>query len=89
MSRTFWYGCSNGMPFHPSTMTFDDDPIPSTNRPGAASASVAAHWAMHAGARVYAGRIAVPSRSRGSQTEANASGVKPSLPSDSAVQTSV
>ena len=49
VSRTRRYGSSNGMPFQFSTMTLDDVPIPSANRPGAAwtmlatvSASVAA-----------------------------------------------
>jgi hypothetical protein len=36
VSRTRWYGLSNVIAFHRSTMTFDDDPIPSANRPGAA-----------------------------------------------------
>jgi hypothetical protein len=36
VSRTRWYGCSNAMPFQRSTMTFDDVPMPSANRPGAA-----------------------------------------------------
>ena len=77
MSRTFWYGASNGMSFHRSTMTFDDVPIPSTNRPGAAAAIVAADIASVAGPRVYTGMIATPSRNAGAQTLASASGVKP------------
>ena len=44
---------------------------------------------MHAGARVYAGTMAVPSRSRGSHAAARASGVNASAPSDSADQMSV
>ncbi len=51
-SRTFLYGSTNGTPFHRSTITLLDEPMPMANRPGAASASVATHWAMHAGARV-------------------------------------
>ena len=52
MSRTFWYGCSNGMPFQRSTITFDDVPMPKATRPGAASASEATHCASAAGPRV-------------------------------------
>ena len=39
MSRTRLYGSTNGTPFHRSTITFDDVPMPIANRPGAASAS--------------------------------------------------
>ena len=52
------------MPFHPSTITFDDVPMPSANRPGAASASDAADCAMHAGPRVNTGTMAVPEPQR-------------------------
>jgi hypothetical protein len=45
--------------------------------------------AKHAGDRVYAGTIAVPRRSRGSQAAAIANGVNASAPSDSADQMSV
>ena len=34
MSLVRWYGSSNGMPFHPSTMTFDDVPMPKANAAG-------------------------------------------------------
>ena len=51
-SRTFLYGSSNGTPFHRSTITLLDEPIPIANRPGAASAIDATLWAIHAGARV-------------------------------------
>ena len=34
VSRTRWYGLSNGMPFHRSTITSDDVPMPSAKRPG-------------------------------------------------------
>ena len=57
--------------------------------PGAASASEATHWARQAGARVYAGTIAVPRRSRGSHAAARASGVNASALSASADHTSV
>ena len=36
VSRTRWYGLSNGMPFQRSTITSDDVPMPSAKRPGAA-----------------------------------------------------
>ena len=77
------------MPFHPSTITFDDVPIPRTNRPGAACASEPTDCARQAGPRVNAGMIAVPSRNDGAHTEASVSGVNPSAPSDSADHTSV
>ena len=70
-------------------ITLLDEPIPMAKRPGAASASVATHWARHAGARVYAGTMAVPRRRRGSHAAARASGVKASAPSASADQMSV
>ena len=88
-SRTFLYGSTNGTPFQRSTMTLLDEPMPMANRPGAASASEATHWARHAGARVNAGTIAVPRRSRGSHAAARASGVNASAPSASADHTSV
>ena len=65
MSRTRLYGSSKGMPFQRSTITSDDVPIPNTNRPGAADATDATDWAMHAGPRVKAGTMALPSRSEG------------------------
>ena len=46
------------MPFQPSTITFDDVPMPKAKRPGAASASDATDCAMHAGPRVKAGTMA-------------------------------
>ena len=51
-SRDRWNGFSNGIPFHCSTATCDDVPIPITNRPGARLASVAALTASATGARV-------------------------------------
>ena len=83
------YGSTNGTPFHRSTITLLLEPMPIAKRPGAASAIEATHWAKHAGERVNAGTIAVPSRSRGSHAAASASGVKASAPSDSADQMSV
>ena len=88
-SRTFLYGSTNGTPFQRSTITLLLDPIPMANRPGAASAIDATHWAKQAGERVKAGTIAVPRRRRGSHAAASASGVNPSAPSDSADQMSV
>ena len=77
------------MSFHRSTITFDDVPMPNANRPGAASASEATHWARVAGPRVNAGTMAEPSRSVGAHTEASASGVNPSAPLASLDHTSV
>src|SRR3954463_3696153 len=51
VSRVRLNGSSNGMPFHRSTMTFDDVPTPMATRPGAASHSAAALWASSAGPR--------------------------------------
>ena len=89
MSLVRWYGASNGMPFQPSTITFDEVPMPKAKRPGAASASEATDCAMHAGPRVNAGTMAVPSRSDGAHTDASASGVKASAPLASDDHTSV
>ena len=63
--------------------------MPSENRPGAASASAAALIASSPGPRVKTGVIAVPSRSRGCQAAASASGVNASVPATSDDQTSV
>ena len=52
MSRTWRYGSSKGMPFHRSTITFDEVPMPNATRPGAASARVATDCASSAGPRV-------------------------------------
>ena len=89
MSLVRWYGASKGMPFHPSTITFDEVPMPKAKRPGAASASEATDWAMHAGPRVNAGTMAVPRRREGAHTDASASGVNASAPLASADHTSV
>ena len=89
MSRVFLNGSSNGMPFHRSTITLDDVPMPNASRPGAASASDATHWASVAGPRVNDGTIAEPRRSDGAHTEASVSGVNPSAPLASLDQTSV
>ena len=88
-SRTFLYGSTNGTPFHFSTMTLLDEPMPMANRPGAASAIAATLCAITGAVRVYAGTIAVPSRSLGSHAAASAKGVKASAPSVSADQISL
>ena len=72
------YGFSNGTAFHRSTIAGDDEPIPSANRPGAASAIDAAVWAMSAGPRVKAGAMATPVRRVGAHAAARASDVNPS-----------
>ena len=74
VSRTRWYGRSNSMAFQRSTITFDDDPMPSTKRPGAASAMLAVDPAISAGPRVYTGTIAVPKRSVDVHCDARANG---------------
>ena len=89
MSRTRWYGRSYERPFHRSTMTSDDAPSPTANRPGAASARPATVCASNAGPRVYTGAMAIPSCSAGVHAAASASGVNPSTPSDSADHASV
>ena len=70
MSRTRLYGSTNGTPFHLSTITLEDVPIPNANRPGAADAAAATDCAITAGARVNAGTIAVPRRNDGAHCEA-------------------
>ena len=89
MSRTRLYGSTNGTPFHRSTITFDDVPMPNANRPGAADATDATDCAITAGARVNAGTIAVPRRNDGAHCDARSNGVNASPPSDSADHTSV
>ncbi len=64
-------------------------PRPSTKRPGAASAIVAASIARSAGPRVNTLAIALPSRRPSVHSAARASGMKASVPSTSAVQASV
>ena len=88
-SRTFLYGSKNGTPFHFSTMTLLEEPIPIANRPGAASAIAATLCAITGAVRVYAGTIAVPNRSLGSHAAASARGVNASAPSVSADQISL
>ena len=63
--------------------------MPSTNRPGASPASVAAFIASSAGPRMYRPAIAVPSRSRADHPAARVSGVNASTPFISADQASV
>ena len=78
VSRTRWYGLSNVMPFQRSTITFDDVPRPSAKRPGAAWHIDATVDASVCAPRVYAGTIAVPSRSSGAHCAATASGMNAS-----------
>ena len=87
-SRTRVSGFSKRPSFQRSTMTFDEDPIPSTKRPPEASASAAACWARMAGPRVYGFTTPVPSRMRSVHAAASASGVKPSGPAVSPVHRS-
>src|SRR6266542_1865744 len=71
-SRQRPYGSTKGTAFQSRTMTCDEAPMPSTNRPGAASASAASLIASRPGPRVNTCAIAVPSRSVGSHAEARA-----------------
>ena len=89
VSRTLLSGRSNGIPFQPSTIRSEEDPIPSTKRPPEASASAAASWASSAGPRWKTPTIPVPSRARSVQAALSASGVKPSGPFVSPLQRSV
>ena len=63
--------------------------MPSTNRPGARSATVAAFIASRAGPRVKMPAIAVPNRRPVVHWAASARGVKASAPLSSADQASV
>ena len=89
VSRTRLSGRSKGMPFQPSTIRSEEEPIPSTKRPREASASAAASWASSAGPRWKTPTIPVPSRARSVQAALSASGVKPSGPFVSPLQRSV
>ena len=89
MSRTRWYGLSNVMPFHRSTITSDDVPMPSAKRPGAAWHALATVDASVCAPRVYTGTIAVPNRNDGAHCAAATSGVNASYPPDSADHRSV
>jgi hypothetical protein len=89
MSRVRRYGSANRTAFQSCTSTGDDAPMPSENRPGAASASAAALIANRPGPRVKTGATAVPSRTFGCQAAARASGVNASLPATSADHRSV
>ncbi len=88
-SRAFLYGSSNSMPFQLPTITGLDVPSPSTKRPGATVAIVAADIAISAGPRVNAGTMAVPNRKVGSHVALNASGTNASVPAVSADHASV
>ena len=76
------------MPFQRSTITSDEEPMPSTKRPSDASASAAACMARSAGPRVNTPAIPVPRRMRSVQAAASASGVKASAPFVSALHRS-
>ena len=89
VSRTLLSGFSKGMPFQPSTMRSEEEPIPSTKRPREPLASAAASCASSAGPRWKTPTIPVPSRTRSVQAALSASGVKPSGPAVSPVQRSV
>ncbi len=89
VSRTLLSGRSKGIPFQPSTIRSEEDPIPSTNRPREASASAAASWASSAGPRWNTPTIPVPSRARSVQAALSASGVNPSGPFVSPLHRSV
>jgi hypothetical protein len=89
MSRLRANGLVKSAAFQSPTTTGDDAPMPSWNRPGAASASAAAVIASRAGPRVKTGVMAVPSRACGCQAAASVSGVKASVPATSDDQRSV
>jgi hypothetical protein len=89
VSRTLLSGRSKGIPFQPSTIRFEDEPIPSTNRPREALSSAAASCASSAGPRWNTPTIPVPSRARSVQAALSASGVNPSGPFVSPLQKSV
>ena len=77
------------MPFHCSTMTFDDAPIPTATLPGAASHNDAMLCASSAGPRVKTGKIECDTRSVGAHAAVSTRGVKPSLAPASPAVTSV
>ncbi len=89
VSRTLLSGFSKGMPFQPSTMRSEEEPIPSTKRSREALASAAASCASSAGPRWKTPTIPVPSRICSVQAALRASGVKPSGPAVSPVQRSL
>ena len=89
VSRVRLYGSVNSSPFHRSTITSLEVPMPSAKRPGAAWASEPTHWANVAGPRVYTGTMALPRRNDGAHTDARARGVKASAPLASEDHTSV
>ena len=89
VSLARWYGRASSMPFQFSTITGEDVPMPSTNRPGASDATVSALIASSAGPRVKIPAMAVPSRRPSAHWAASASGVKASAPLTSADQASV
>ena len=78
--RIFASGRSNWSSLKRSTITFDDAPRPSTNRPALASCIAAAVWASTPGPRVNGLTTPVASRTRSVTGAAIASGVNPSVP---------
>ena len=78
VSRTRWYGFSNERPFQRSTITSDEVPMPSANRPGAAWHALATVDASVWAPRVYTGTIAVPKRSECAHCDAATIGVNAS-----------
>ena len=89
VSRTLLSGFSKGIPFQPSMIRSEEEPIPSTKRPRDASASAAASCASSAGPRWKTPTMPVPSRARSVQAALRVSGVKPSGPFVSPLQKSV
>ena len=89
VSATLLSGLTSGMPFQPSTMRSEDEPMPSTKRPPDASCSAAACCASSAGPRWKMPTMPVPRRMFSVHAAAIASGVKPSGPFVSPLQRSV
>ena len=89
VSRTLESGFSKGMPFQPSMIRSEEEPMPRTKRPPEASESAAASCASSAGPRWKTPTIPVPSRTRSVQAALRVSGVKPSGPAVSPLQRSV
>ena len=89
VSETLLSGRSKGIPFQPSTIRSELAPMPRAKRPPLASASAAACWASSAGPRWNTPTTPVPSRTESVHSLARTSGVKPSGPLVSPLQTSV
>ena len=82
--------CVHKHNYHPDgwTITRDEVPSPSMNRPPESCWAVAADIAIKPGGRVKTGTIAVPSRILGASIAAAASGTKASVAYDSNDQAS-